>query len=112
MQAMAPAQIRTLDCWNVGVQKPQGEAKIGFDELLGLISPRLEHQNTCYRTSIQPAESLLITLRYLATGNSFGSLHYEFKVGKSTISGIINETCLVMWEELKDLVMKKPKKKK
>lgn len=50
--------------------------------------------------------------RYLATGKSFGSLHFEFKVGKSTISGIVNQTCLVIWEELKDLVMKKPNKHK
>ncbi|XP_040199369.1 protein ANTAGONIST OF LIKE HETEROCHROMATIN PROTEIN 1-like [Rana temporaria] len=81
-----------------------------FDELLGLTYHSLERQNTCFRASIQPAQRLLITLRYLATGNSFGSLHYEFKVGKSTISGIVHETCLVIWNVLKPLVFKKPTK--
>ncbi|XP_073474037.1 uncharacterized protein [Aquarana catesbeiana] len=71
-----------------------------FDELLRLLGTRLEYQNTTFRNSVEPAERLLVTLRYLATGNSFASLHYEFKLGKSTVSTIV----------LRDVVMRKPNK--
>ncbi|PIO23178.1 hypothetical protein AB205_0203050, partial [Aquarana catesbeiana] len=81
-----------------------------FDELLRLLGTRLENQNTTFRNSVEPAERLLVTLRYLATGNSFASLHYEFKLGKSTVSTIVRDTCIAIWEVLRHVVMRKPNK--
>ncbi|XP_073483269.1 uncharacterized protein [Aquarana catesbeiana] len=81
-----------------------------FDELLRLTYSYLEHQNTNFRKSVEPAERLLVTLRYLATGNSFASLQFEYKLGKSTVSLIVHETCAAIWQVLKELVMKKPTK--
>lgn len=52
----------------------------------------------------------LLHLRYLATGNSFASLHYKFKLGKSTVSTIVRDTCIAIWEVLRDVVMRKPNK--
>uniref|UniRef100_A0A8C5MGS5 DDE Tnp4 domain-containing protein n=1 Tax=Leptobrachium leishanense TaxID=445787 RepID=A0A8C5MGS5_9ANUR len=81
-----------------------------FDELLDLMSPTLQRQDTFMRESIAPVERLLITLRYLATGQSLVSLHYAFMIGKSTASNIIRETCCALWDILHDVVMKKPNK--
>uniref|UniRef100_A0A8C5Q8J3 Protein ALP1-like n=1 Tax=Leptobrachium leishanense TaxID=445787 RepID=A0A8C5Q8J3_9ANUR len=81
-----------------------------FDELLGLMSPTLERQDTFMRDSVAPVERLIITLRYLATGQSLVSLHDAFKIGKSTASNIIRETCCALWDVLHDAVMKKPNK--
>lgn len=39
-------------------------------------------------------------------------LHYSYKIGKSTISGIIRQVCEVIWMKLKDIVMPIPDKKK
>ncbi|PIO35237.1 hypothetical protein AB205_0055390, partial [Aquarana catesbeiana] len=81
-----------------------------FNELLRLLGTRLEYQNTTFRNSVEPAERLLVTLRYLATGNSFASLHYEYKLGKSMVSTIVRNTCIAIWEVLRDVVMRKPNK--
>lgn len=36
---------------------------------------------------------------------SFSALHYDFHIGKSTISGIVRETCQVIWSTLKSTEM-------
>ena len=42
-----------------------------FDELLHLVGPAIEKQDTTYKTSIPPEERLAVTLRYLADGELF-----------------------------------------
>ncbi|XP_040285846.1 protein ALP1-like [Bufo bufo] len=81
-----------------------------FDELLGLMSIHLQWQETFMRDSIAPVERMLITLRYLATGQSLVNLHYAFMIGKSTASDIIRETCSAIWDVLHAVVMSKPNK--
>lgn len=44
--------------------------------------------------------------RYLATGDSMASIMYSFRIGESTVSGLIKECCLALWEVLKDKVIK------
>ena len=41
---------------------------------------------------------MLFTSRYLATGNSFHSLHYEYLLGVTTIHKIVRDTCEAIWE--------------
>lgn len=40
--------------------------------------------------------------RYLATGESFRSLHMTFRVGRSTIPKIVHSTCRAIHEALKE----------
>ncbi|KAM4022315.1 uncharacterized protein ACNLHF_027482 [Anomaloglossus baeobatrachus] len=79
-----------------------------FDNILGLVYHRLKHQDTSMCLSISPEERLLVTLRYLATGQSISSLHFEFILGRSTIGKIILHTCTVLWETLRHHVMQLP----
>jgi len=46
--------------------------------------------------------------RYLATGQHFSALHFEFLVGVSTIAMIVRETCKVLWEILQPIEMAEP----
>ncbi len=46
--------------------------------------------------------------RFLATGIHFQDLQYEFHVAKSTIKGIVQETCAVVWSQLKAQEMPVP----
>jgi len=39
--------------------------------------------------------------RYLATGNSFISLHYEYLLGATTVREIVRDNCDAIWECLK-----------
>lgn len=75
-----------------------------FNNLLEMISPSIEKQDTNYRKAIPANERLAITLRYLATGDSYISLAYTFKVSKQSISRIIPEVCSAIIEVLKDYV--------
>jgi len=49
-------------------------------------------------------ERLAITLRFLATGDSYASLQYLFKVSKQTISEIIPEICIALVDKLKHYI--------
>ncbi|XP_069611669.1 uncharacterized protein [Ranitomeya imitator] len=80
----------------------------GFDNLVHVLRPYLFRQETCMQLSVSPEEHLLVTLRFLATGHSYSSLHFEFLLGTSTISGIVRSTCDVIWDKLKSRLMPQP----
>lgn len=46
--------------------------------------------------------------RYLATGSSFSSLHFEFMRGRSTIAKIVGDTTAIIWEVLQPIFMPIP----
>ena len=50
------------------------------------LEPHLARQATNYRAPISVGEKLALTIRYLATGESYTSLSCQFRVGRSTIS--------------------------
>ncbi|KAM4031898.1 uncharacterized protein ACNLHF_019279 [Anomaloglossus baeobatrachus] len=79
-----------------------------FDRLLSLVQSEIQYANTRLRNSVSAEERLLITLRFLATGESYTSLHLQFRVGKSTISEIVRCTCGVIWQKLQPIVMPSP----
>ncbi|XP_077138705.1 uncharacterized protein LOC143804470 isoform X2 [Ranitomeya variabilis] len=79
-----------------------------FDRLLIILAPQLSYEDTCMRRSFSAEERLLITLRFLSTGESYTSLHLQFRVGKSTISQIVKCTCAVIWQKLQPIVMPCP----
>lgn len=71
-----------------------------FQELLEKVSPLIVKQDTNFRKAIPPEERLMVTLRYLATGCSFRDLHYDWKMGVSTIIGIVYETSEAIYSAL------------
>lgn len=71
-----------------------------FNNLLQLVSPLIEKQNTSMREAISAGERLAVTLRYLATGDSFMSLQYLFRINQSTISRIVPEVCDAIYKAL------------
>ena len=64
-----------------------------FDELAQRICPRIKKQDTKWRQALEPGLKLAITLRYLATGDSYHSLMYGFRVAHNTISKVVKEVC-------------------
>uniref|UniRef100_A0A182RWH6 DDE Tnp4 domain-containing protein n=1 Tax=Anopheles funestus TaxID=62324 RepID=A0A182RWH6_ANOFN len=75
-----------------------------FDWLLDKISHKIKREDTNMRLSITPRERLLITLRFLATGETYSSLSFLFRVGVSTISSIVPEVCECLIQVLQDYV--------
>lgn len=54
------------------------------------------------RKPISAAEYLAATIRFLATGESYSSLEFQFRISKSTLSNMIPYVCNVIYTVLKD----------
>ncbi|KAK4882615.1 hypothetical protein RN001_005934 [Aquatica leii] len=72
-----------------------------FEYLLNAIGPKIGKQNTKFRKAISVQERLAVTLRFLATGDSYTSLQYLFRISKQSISEIVPKVCEALVEELK-----------
>ncbi|XP_044741064.1 protein ALP1-like [Chrysoperla carnea] len=78
-----------------------------FEELLCLIGPYICKKKVV-RETISPSARLALTLRYLATGDCLSSISYQYLVGFSTTVKIIEETCQIIWDILKQKVLPYP----
>ena len=63
-----------------------------FKSLLHLVAPFIIKSDLTHE-SIQPAERLAVTLRYLATGDSHQTIAFNYHLGHSTVNKIIPNTC-------------------
>ncbi|XP_063836770.1 uncharacterized protein LOC135085916 [Ostrinia nubilalis] len=93
------------------VAEPSGEfdnfvrmSSSDFEYILQKISPIIAKKDTYWREAIPPKIRLALTLRFLATGDSYRSLHYNFKISSTLISRIIPEVCLALNQVLKDMI--------
>lgn len=77
----------------------------GFD-ILDMKYPRLLRKS---HRAIEPTERLVITIRYLATGSSFHTLSYSFRLSVYTVSKIVEETCDAIYDCLLPIYLKTPK---
>lgn len=75
-----------------------------FEYLLQKISPIIQKQDTQWRDSIPANIRLAVTLRFLATGDSYPTLHRFFKISSSCVAKIIPEVCRAFATVLKDLI--------
>jgi hypothetical protein len=79
-----------------------------FVALVQAIGPLLTKQETHMRKSIEPNERLALAIRYVATGETFQSLFFQFRIGKSTISQIVMEVCDAINQVLGNQHLKTP----
>ncbi|CAG2239080.1 unnamed protein product [Mytilus edulis] len=70
-----------------------------YDEVLKRIQYKIQKQDTWYRKSLSPGLKLSITLRHLASGDSYQTLAYNFRVAPNTISLIVQEVCDAIKDE-------------
>ncbi|KAH1016988.1 hypothetical protein HUJ05_007726 [Dendroctonus ponderosae] len=80
---------------------------MSFKKLLIRNSPHVTKQSIT-RKCTSALDKLIITLRYLATGESFRNLMYNFRIHESTISLFIPVVLKAIYEELKDNYLKVP----
>lgn len=77
---------------------------IQFDNLLQMVYSLIKKKDTQMRMAIPPRTKLEVTLRYLATGDSFKSLEYLFRVPESTISLFIPEVLTAISQVLEPFI--------
>ncbi|KAK0137549.1 Protein ALP1-like [Merluccius polli] len=73
-----------------------------FNSLLDKVQPLIQRKDTTLRKAITARQRLSVTLRFLATGESFRSLCFQYRIGRSTIGQIVTETCEALCMVLKD----------
>ena len=82
--------------------------KSQFRALVDRIARHIAKKDTVMRSSIKADERLAVTLRYLATGETFKSLEYNFRISRTTISYIVFECCSVLFKTLAPEFLKTP----
>jgi hypothetical protein len=73
-----------------------------FELLVTIIGSKVSRQDTNYRKSVTVNERLAVTLRFLATGDSYQSSVHLFKISKRSISTIVPEVCEAVVEGLQE----------
>ena len=79
-----------------------------FQELAARLGPRIEGTDTWMRRALTPELKLAITLRYLATGDSYRSLMYGFRVAHNTISVVVRQVCRAIIDEYAEEIISTP----
>jgi hypothetical protein len=75
-----------------------------FDTVLGMIVHKIERQNTQMRDAIPSRLMVEVTLHFMATGNSYRTLQYLFRILKSSISNFIPEVCDAIYDSLREFI--------
>ena len=83
-----------------------------MEHLLSLVVPLIVKKDTNFRKAIPPAQRLMLTLRFLASGDSQISLTYLFRMEKKTVSRIISETSEALYGVLSKMYLNAPKNQK
>nr|XP_024659559.1 uncharacterized protein LOC112435346 [Maylandia zebra] len=79
-----------------------------FNYLLERVSPAIIKKDTHLRKAISPRERLSVTQRFLATGETFNSLSFQYRIGSTTLSRIVMETCTALTCALHEDYLKTP----
>lgn len=79
-----------------------------FNQIVERVRPHLQRETTFWREPLDVGLRVAITLRFLATGNTYRSIGYAFRVAHNTISKLVPETCRAIVAEYGDEVMQLP----
>lgn len=79
-----------------------------FNFILSSIRATIQRANTRMRRCIDPETRLYVTLHFLASGSSYQNIAVHYALGRSTISGIVVDTCKAIVDVLGPLYLKVP----
>ena len=71
-----------------------------FEELLRLVAPYITKCSTKMRDPILADQRLVITLRYLATGDAYTTVGASYHASPTTVGRLVQETCKAIWNQL------------
>ncbi|XP_046409283.1 uncharacterized protein LOC124174234 [Ischnura elegans] len=83
-------------------------SELNFNDLLGRVYVKISKKDTVCRQCIPAKHKLAVTLRFLATGETYKSLQYSTRIAHNTISLFVPEVCTALYEDLKDDFLKAP----
>ena len=80
-----------------------------FKSLVDAIAPQVVKKSTKMRSAISVSERVALTIRFLATGESFRSLEYQSRISRRAISYIVLEVCRAIYSEFSGSCLTFPK---
>ncbi|KAK5650676.1 hypothetical protein RI129_001705 [Pyrocoelia pectoralis] len=79
-----------------------------FDEVHNMIENCIYSDGCNAQKPIGSKEKLAICLRYLASGDSYRSIAFSYRMGDRTVAKIVNEVSAAIWTNLQPLYVPKP----
>ncbi|CAH1997034.1 unnamed protein product [Acanthoscelides obtectus] len=79
-----------------------------FDELHNLVINDITGHGCNAQQPIESELMLAVCLRYLATGDTFRSIGFSYRIGERTVSKIVTEVCKAIWKNMQPLYMPNP----
>ncbi|XP_060780515.1 putative nuclease HARBI1 [Neoarius graeffei] len=79
-----------------------------FDELRQRVGPRITKKDTRFRPALDPGMKLALTLRHLASGDSYASQKFAWRVPHNTQSLVVREVCHAILDEYLDEMLTCP----
>ncbi|XP_021376400.1 protein ALP1-like [Mizuhopecten yessoensis] len=79
-----------------------------FDELRQRVGPRITKKDTRFRPALDPGMKLALTLRHLASGDSYASQKFGWRVPHNTQSQVVREVCHAILDEYLDEMLTCP----
>jgi hypothetical protein len=67
-----------------------------YNNVLQMVTPFIEKQDTAMRNAIPASQILSATLRFLVTRQAFGDMKFINAIVLQTLSGIVLQTCEVI----------------
>ena len=67
-----------------------------FDDILQRLAPRIQKRDTRFHNAIPSGLKLALTLRYMATGDCYASLAFDFRVGQQSVCNFVPEVCTAL----------------
>ncbi|PNF19724.1 hypothetical protein B7P43_G14778 [Cryptotermes secundus] len=83
-----------------------------FNELLEKIKVMITKEDMVFKEAITPKEKLAVCLRFLATGDSFKSIAFSYRLGISTVQNIVVDVCNIIIQQLLESYMPIPTNEK
>ena len=79
-----------------------------YDEVLERIRPRITKEDTWWRKALDAGLKFAVTMRHLASGDSYSSLKWDFRAPGNTISVFVKEVCQAIIDEYAEEVIQCP----
>ncbi|XP_022197965.1 protein ANTAGONIST OF LIKE HETEROCHROMATIN PROTEIN 1 [Nilaparvata lugens] len=83
-----------------------------FEEVHALIQECIQREGCNAQEPIGTKEKLAVFLRYIASGDSYKSIAYNFRLGDRTVSNIVKEVAVAIWEQMQPIYLPEPSTQK
>ena len=79
-----------------------------FDEILHRVTPYIMKKQTNFKDPLEPGLKLACVLRHLATGDSYPTMAFGYRISRHTVAAFLPEVCQAIFDSYADEVLESP----